>query len=172
MGCRLVMPTADAKDPSEQRETEPIHLTERPSSEDEKPNFAHEEPEADVSTTREDLDPPSQLHASGSAPPTVTSQLSDIVDMCEGMEKEEVQTKAEAVLERILRAQYQLEHLGGAVTPEIARRVGGIDAQFQDFVAEYAARQDDASVPAAHAILQAMDRDLDTLQLLERTGNQ
>ncbi|KAG6957086.1 hypothetical protein JG688_00011122 [Phytophthora aleatoria] len=143
-GCRLVTPTLDASPLLEQQKTEAIHLAGRPSGNEEAPrlNYASSKTEggfpAEVFSTKAVYDPPQaipKLFNSNSsvsvAPPTVTSQLSSIVDMCEEMEEEEVQSKVEAVLERLLRAQYRLEQLGNAVTPEISSPLEDMDAQFR-----------------------------------------
>ncbi|KAL3667651.1 hypothetical protein V7S43_007205 [Phytophthora oleae] len=166
MECRL------GKDTPVQQKPEPMHLTKRPSSGDRELQITHEEPEdeadptAGINLTKTELpDNTSKSNSSSTLavpPRTVTSQLSDIVDMCEGMEEEEIQTETEMVLERILRAQYQLEQCGDTATPETASLVERIDARFQEFLKKYVGEQNDASLSSARAVLDSINTDLDT----------
>lgn len=170
MGCRLVTPTNDFE-PAAQQESELIHLTERPSNEEEVPPVNREESEAETeaaaSCQAKDAYDHGELFNTSSSlsvgPPTVTSQLSDIIDLCEEIEEEEVQNKSEAVLERILRSQFQLEKLGDAAPPEIARLVGDIDTRFRTFLADYAGKQDTTTIFAVRDTLQTFDDELDSV---------
>ncbi|KAE8903918.1 hypothetical protein PF005_g4474 [Phytophthora fragariae] len=156
MGCRLVTPK-DAVEPTEQRKAD----TERPSSvEDLEPGDL--EPEAEAvetnSTKHKSLhDRGLELSSSSSSlsvvPLTVTSQISDIVDMCEGMKDEDVRAKSEAVLERILRAQYRVDQVGAEAPHRTVELLSETYAHFQEVVAEYAGKQEtDATVDALEEV--------------------
>ncbi|KAE8972284.1 hypothetical protein PR003_g27575 [Phytophthora rubi] len=139
MGCRLVTPK-DAVEPTEQGKAD----TERPSSVEDL------EPEAEAvgtnSTKHKSHDRGVELSSSSSSlsvvPLTVTSQISDIVDMCEGMKDEDVRAKSEAVLERILRAQYRVDQMGTKAPHRTVELLNETYAHFQEVVAEYAGKQE------------------------------
>ncbi|OWY97768.1 hypothetical protein PHMEG_00031623 [Phytophthora megakarya] len=156
MGCRLVTASNES---SEQQTTELNHVTERISIDEQDPKISSEVPaETEEAKAAQETEP---FETKSLAPRTVTSQLSDIVDLCEELEIQ-AQAKAEEVLERILRAQYQLEKMGDA-TSETATRVGDIDIQFQKFLAEYSNKKDDASLSAASDVLKTIEQELDVV---------
>jgi hypothetical protein len=169
MGCRLAKPE-QVVEPGEPHKAEPRRLTERPSSEDGEFRPDQEEPEQEAEDVAHGANDAAFSNTTSSVsipPPTVTSQLSDIVDRFQQMEEGDVQVKSEAVFERILRAQYRLEELGEAASPEVVGRVSGIDNQFQSFVEEYAGENDTES---ARSLLKSMDLELDAVSSkLERT---
>ncbi|EGZ18369.1 hypothetical protein PHYSODRAFT_261463 [Phytophthora sojae] len=165
MGCRLVTPK-DALAPSEQGKAEPTRLTERQSS------CEDSEPEAEavgaIATKHKPLhsrgDSGSELPGSSSSslsvvPASITSQISDIVDLCEGMKEEDVQAKSEAVLERILRAQYRVDQLGDEAPHKTVELLSGAYTRFQAIVAEYAEthKAADATVDALEEVDSKLD---------------
>ncbi|GMF18690.1 unnamed protein product [Phytophthora lilii] len=161
MGCRFT--TLNDKEAVRRCQT-PTHLTARPSS------YGEAEPEAEAETSptkvsaSQSREIPELVDTSSSLsvpPRTVTSQLSDIVDLCEEMEEQNVKKKSEAVLERILRAQFRLEQQGDAAPLKTARSVSEIDARFQEFLAEYAGVQDATRILDAQAVLEKIDSELD-----------
>ncbi|KAL4158760.1 hypothetical protein PRNP1_004534 [Phytophthora ramorum] len=162
MGCRLVT-LQDDQESTEKQNSEPTRMTVRPSSEEERTQLEREEPEAvETYPTKEGT---LELFDGADGPPTVTSQLSDIVDLCEGMEEQDVQDEAEAVLERILRAQFQVEKLGDAAPVEAVTRLSDVDARFQAFLGEYTSQRETAgfALRGFEDELNALETQLDTL---------
>ncbi|KAG7398101.1 hypothetical protein PHYBOEH_011735 [Phytophthora boehmeriae] len=96
--------------------------------------------------------------------PAIISQLSDTVDLCGEMAEGELQDQSEAVLERIVRAQYQADHQGDATPENFADVVHDIDSRFKEFLVQFSNRRDPASVTAGCAILDDFHRELDTLR--------
>ncbi|KAG6617221.1 uncharacterized protein IUM83_02521 [Phytophthora cinnamomi] len=160
MGCRLVTPN-DAVEPTEQEKAEPRRLTDRPSSLEDLEPEAEEEAQAtaakqeDTPPCRDALDLPTSSSSSLSVvPPTITSQISDIVDLCEEMEVEGVRLKSEAIHERILRAQYQVEQLGDQAALETVELLSEVYARFEEIAVRYASKQEtaDATVDALEQV--------------------
>ncbi|GMF40860.1 unnamed protein product [Phytophthora fragariaefolia] len=151
MGCHLTT-LKPAIDPNEQGEAKPIRVTDTPSNVEDR-----EAPELGVLNAGDGSEVPDFVFSTSSSlsvistssslsviPPTVTSQISDLVDLCAVMQDGDVKLKSEAVFERVLRAQYRLEELGDKAPDKVAELLSELETLLQEAVKRFAGNQDTA----------------------------